>query len=83
MVREPPRINSEQGMYRKLPKIYEDLDDGSEPLVLRVTLKPTHKQWNGNPIWNEPKNGRAVGELFDQLPDLYGVLHVDIQCFFI
>ena len=45
MVREPPRINSEQGMYGKLPTLYEDLDDGQDPIALGVTLKPTHKQW--------------------------------------
>ena len=76
MVREPPRIKSEQGMYGKLPMQYEDLLDGSLPIVLGVTLKPTHKQWDRSPIWNEPKNGRGGGELFDQLPILCVLLHV-------
>ena len=50
MVREPPRINSEQGMYGNLPTLYEDLDDGSDPIVLGATLKPTQTQWNRNPM---------------------------------
>ena len=70
MNRESPRINSEQGMYGKLPTLHEDPDDGSDPIVLGVTLKPTHKQWKRNPVWNEPKNGRSGGELYDQLPNL-------------
>ena len=41
MVREPPRTNSEQGMYGNLPTLYGDLDDESDPIVLGVTLKPT------------------------------------------
>ena len=50
MVREPPRINSEQGMYGNHPTLYEDLDDGSDPIVLGATLKPTQTQWNRNPM---------------------------------
>ena len=38
------RINSDQEVYGELPTLYEDLDDGSDPIALRVTLKPTHKQ---------------------------------------
>ena len=33
-VREPPRINSERGMYGKFPTLYEDLDGGSDPIDL-------------------------------------------------
>ena len=82
MVREPPRINSEQGMYGNLPILYEDLDDGSDPIVLGMTLKPTHKQWNRNPIGNEPKNGRGRGELYEQLPNLCVLLHVGFPVIF-
>ena len=50
MVREPPQIKFEQWMYGKLPTLYEMLDDGSDPIVLGVTLKRTHKRWNRNPM---------------------------------
>ena len=70
MVREPQRTHSEQEMYGKLPTLYGDLDGESDPIDLRVTLKPTRKQWNGSPIWNELKNGRDGGALCDQLPNL-------------
>ena len=84
MVREPPRINSEQGMYGKLPAtLYEYLDDGSDPIVLGVTLKPTHKQWNRNPVWNEPKTGRGEGGLYGQLPNLCVLLHVGYPVLFL
>ena len=64
MVREPPRRDSEQGIYGKLPTLYVDLDDGPDPTVFGVTLKPTHKKkWNLNPVWFEPKTGRGGGEL--------------------
>ena len=35
MVREPPRINADQRMHRKLPTLYGDLDDESDPLAFR------------------------------------------------
>ena len=57
MVRELPHTNSEQGMYGKHPALYEDLDDGSNPINLGVTLKLTRSQWN------KQKNGRGGGEL--------------------
>ena len=44
MVREPPRRDSEQGIYGKLPTLYVDLDGGPDPTVFGVTLKPTHKK---------------------------------------
>ena len=76
MVREPPRTHSEQEVYGKLPTLYGDLDNESDPAALEVTLKLTLKQWNRGPIWNKPKNGKGGGELYDQLPNLCVQLHV-------
>ena len=51
MVHEPPRTNSEQGMYgKKFPTLYGVNDDESDPIDFGVTLKPTRKQWNRSPI---------------------------------
>ena len=81
-VREPPRINSEQRVYGKPPTLYEDLDGGSDQIVLGVTLKPIHKQWNRNPVWNEPKTGIGEG-LYGQLPSLCVLLHVVYPVLFV
>ena len=81
MVREPPRTNSEEGMYGKPPTLYRGQIDGSDPVALGVTLKPTRKQWDLNPIWSERKNGRGR-ELCDQLPNLCVLLHVGYKVFF-
>ena len=76
MVRELPRTNSEQGMYEKLPTLFGVLNDESDPIVLGVNLKPTRKQWNRSPIWNESKNNTGGGELYDMLPNLCVLLQV-------
>ena len=63
-------------MYGKLPTLYEDVDDGLDQIVVGVTLKPIHKQWNRNPVWNEPKTGIGERGLYGQLPNLCVLLHV-------
>ena len=60
--------------------IYHDSEEtlqmqNSVEIALGMTWKPTRKQWNRSPMYNELKNGRGGGELYDQLPNVCVLPH--------
>ena len=50
LVHGPPRIHSEQGMYGKLPKLYEDLNDGLDPITLGYIFEADEFTYSGTVI---------------------------------